>query len=114
MKVTGALEHDELLETQAAAEVPVPWQGPSFAVNFGQVSEVPVNDAQGYGATHPVPPPQTQLATPDVGGYQAAQSASLVAVVFRTHVLSIHAAVDTAPAEFVQGMPFPMKLLHKV
>ena len=39
--VAGALEQEELLETQAAGEDPVPWQGPSFAVNVEQVSDVP-------------------------------------------------------------------------
>lgn len=59
-------------------------------------------------------PLQTQLATPDVGGIQAAQSALLFAVVLRAHVLSTHAVVADDPKELVHGTLFPMKLLHWV
>ena len=65
-----------------APEVPVPWHGPSVAIYVGQVSDVPVKEAQAWGATHPLVPFHTQLATLVVEGYQFAQSAFDFAVVF--------------------------------
>ena len=81
---------------------------------MGHESIVPVNDAQGCGLTHPEPPPQTQFGFDPVGGYQAAQSASLFAVVFRAHVLTMQASVATAVEVFVQGILFPINPLHIV
>ena len=105
------------MATQAAGEaiVPVPKQGPSVAVNVGHESTVPVNYAHSCGLTHPELPPQTQLATPAVGGYQIAHSASLFAVVFKIHVLFMQASVAPAVEVFVHGTPpFPLNPLHKV
>ena len=106
----------EVLAAQAAgaATVPVPKQGPFEAVNVGHESIVPVKDAQGYGETHPDAPPQTQFAAPAVGGYQAAHSASLFAVVFNAHVLFMQASVAAAVEVFVHGTPFPENPLHVV
>lgn len=71
-----------------------------------------MNDEQFCGLTQPRLPPQTQLATPDVGGIQAAQSASLLAVVFRMHVLLMHESVEAAVEVFVHGILLPIKALQ--
>ena len=77
-------------------------------MNVGQESTVPVNDAQGYGSTHPELLPQTQVDN------QVLHSASLFAVVFKTQVLLMQASVATADEEFEQGILFPTNALHMV
>ena len=76
--------------------LPVPKQGPLLAINVGHDSTVPRKDSQGYRGTHPKEPPHTQLTNPFVGGYQLEQSPLLLAVVFKTHVLSMHASLEIA------------------
>ena len=86
--------------------------GPSLAVTLEHKSLVPVNYEQNLGGTHPDDPFQTQFFWVPVGGYQTSQSESFEAVIFNRHVLSIQELVDIAVGLFVQGIPFPIKLLQ--
>lgn len=102
-------------ETQLEAVELVPEQGPSAAVIVGHESIVPVNAEQfEVAAIHPVVPFQTQFFTLFTVGSQVSHAASVVATVFKAHVLTIQAVVEVADTALVHGPSAPVNVWHNV
>ena len=91
------------MDTQAADDVPVPEHGPSKAVNWGQVSLVPLNPEQFDGSLQPDVPFQTQVL------FHVWQAVSEVATVLVLQDLGVQAAVAIAVLELVHMPSVPVK-----
>ena len=82
-----------------------------LAEKFGHESFVPLKAEQGLVAPiQPTYPFQMQFLTRPVGGYQRAQAASLVAIIFEIQDLRRHAVLFPAVAILLQGPSDPVNV----